>query len=77
MSLRSIFADVFAIPEETVTDTLQLREIRSWDSMSHMVLIARVEEAFDVQFTGDEIADFRTFGDLARALERHKENEAR
>ena len=72
MNLKSIFAEVFAIPKESVTEALALRDIRSWDSMSHMILIARLEETFDVQFTGDEIADFRTFDDVARALERHK-----
>ena len=40
---------------------LNSANISSWDSMSHMMLIARVEEAFSIEFTGDEIADFRTF----------------
>jgi acyl carrier protein len=69
MSLQSIFAEVFAIPQGGVNDSLKLRDIPSWDSMSHMLLIARVEETFRVEFTGDEIADFRTFGDVRKALE--------
>jgi acyl carrier protein len=68
MSLESIFAEVFSVPQARVNDSLALREIPSWDSMSHMILIARVEETFRVEFTGDEIADFRTFGDIRKAL---------
>ena len=69
MSLESIFAEVFSIPQDGVNDSLALRNIPSWDSMSHMILIARVEEAFRVEFSGDEIADFRTLGDVRRALD--------
>lgn len=70
MTLERIFAEVFAIPETTVLDGLALRDISSWDSMSHMMLIARVEETFSVEFTGDEIADFRSVRDIREALSR-------
>jgi acyl carrier protein len=72
MSLERIFAEVFSIPEKMVNDPLDLRDISSWDSMSHMMLIARVEEAFSVEFTGDEIADFRTVRDVREALARRE-----
>ena len=71
MTLEKIFADVFAIPVDTISDTLSLREIGSWDSMSHMVLITRIEEAFLVQLTGDQIADMKTVGDARLALRAH------
>jgi acyl carrier protein len=70
MTLERLFAEVFAIPEKTVNDALALRDISSWDSMSHMMLIARVEETFSVEFTGDEIADFRSVQDIREALGR-------
>jgi acyl carrier protein len=70
MSLERIFAQVFSIPEGTVNDSLSLREISSWDSMSHMMLITRLEEAFSVEFTGDEIADFRSVRDVREAISR-------
>ena len=72
MSLERIFAEVFAIPEDKVTDALALRDISSWDSMSHMMLIARLEESFAVEFTGDEIADFQNVKDVREALDRRK-----
>ncbi len=70
MTLERIFSEVFSIPEETVSDSLALRDISSWDSMSHMTLIVRVEETSAVEFTGDEIADFRTVKDVREALNR-------
>lgn len=70
MTLERIFAQVFSVSENTVNDFLALREIPSWDSMTHMMLIVRLEEAFSVEFTGDEIADFRSVKDIRAALDR-------
>ncbi len=39
--------------------------------MTHMVLITRLEEEFQVQLTGDEIADMQTVGDARRFLAGH------
>jgi acyl carrier protein len=72
MNLERIFAEVFAIPQDRVNDALALRDIASWDSMSHMMLITRLEEVFSVEFTGDEIADFRTVRDIREALGRRQ-----
>lgn len=68
MTLQQIFSEVFNIPESTVNATLELRQISSWDSMSHMVLISRIEEVFNMQLTGDEIADLRCVEDVTKAL---------
>ncbi len=68
MTLENVFAEVFAIPASSVHDTLELRQISSWDSMSHMVLISRIEEVFNMQLTGDEIADLSNVGDARAAL---------
>lgn len=76
MTLERIFAEVFAIGDERVNDALALRDIPAWDSMSHMMLIARLEETFQLEFTGDEIADFRTVKDIREALARRQNNAA-
>jgi acyl carrier protein len=74
MNLERVVAEVFAVDESGVNDELELRAIPSWDSMSHMMLIVRLEEAFSVEFTGDEIADFRSVKDVRGALDRRKTN---
>lgn len=68
MSLEKIFVEVFAIPESTVVDSLALSDIPTWDSMAHMLFIVRLEEVYEIQFTGDEIADLKTVGDTRAAL---------
>lgn len=71
MSFEKIFAEVFAIPESTVIDSLKLLDIASWDSLAHMTLITRLEEVYQVQLTGDEIADMDTVGAARSALRGH------
>ncbi len=67
MSIEEIFANVFSIPQSAIVDALALADIPSWDSMTHMMLIVRLEETYQMQLTGDEIADIRTVADT-RAL---------
>lgn len=71
MSLEKNIADVFALPESSVVDSLRLIDIPTWDSLAHMMLIVRLEEAYEVQFTGDEIADLKSVSDARTILQAH------
>jgi acyl carrier protein len=71
MTVEQIFSEVFSIPANTVQDSLDFRQIAAWDSMAHMTLIARIEEAYKIELTGDEIADLRSVRDV-RAILRHR-----
>lgn len=71
MKLETVVASVFGISESEVSDSTELKSIPAWDSMTHMVLISRLEEQYSVQLTGDEIADMQTIGDARRFLSGH------
>ena len=71
MSLEKIFSEVFGLPEASVVDSLALSDIPNWDSLAHMMLIVRLEETYNIQFTGDEIADIKIVGDARSALLAH------
>ncbi|WP_219135509.1 acyl carrier protein [Janthinobacterium sp. UMAB-60] len=71
MSFEKIFAEVFTIPEHTVIDSMKLKEIASWDSLAHMMLITRLEEVYRIEFTGDDIADMTSVGEARSALRGH------
>lgn len=68
MSLEKIVSEVFNIPEASVLDELEFMDIGSWDSLSHMMLIGRLEDDFKIQFSGDDIADMRSVSDARKAL---------
>lgn len=46
-------------PEQT--KGLEYQSIDAWDSVGHMVLMAAIEEAFDIMLETDDIIDFNSF----------------
>lgn len=68
MKLNAIFSEIFQFPESTLQDQTLFKDIPTWDSLQHMLLITRVEEDFQLQFDGDQIADMRTLGDVRKAV---------
>jgi acyl carrier protein len=71
MKLNAIFAEIFQIPESNMQDDTVLKEVPTWDSLQHMILITRVEEIYRIQFDGDQIADMKTMGDVRKAVLAH------
>ena len=71
MSLESIISDVFSFPAQSVNDALTFREIPRWDSLAHMMLIVRLEETYNIQLSGDEIADMTSVGAARQTLIAH------
>jgi acyl carrier protein len=71
MKLSTIFSEVFQVPASNLRDDTLFKDIPTWDSLQHMLLITQVEDTFQVQFNGDEIADMRTLGDVRKAVLTH------
>lgn len=66
-----IFSEIFTLTDEAVVDSLTLSDIPTWDSLAHMMLIVRLEETYQLQFTGDEIADMKSIGEARHVLRVH------
>lgn len=60
--LRTIFAESLEIPEERVTDDLEYNTLPEWDSISHMSLIAAIEDSFDIMLDTEDVIDMSSFG---------------
>ena len=67
--LLDTFAEALGI--DTVTMELEYNTIPEWDSVAHMVLIAKIEEAFDVMLDTDEIIDMSSPAKALAILEAH------
>jgi acyl carrier protein len=55
--IRKIIADTFNIKENEITPQTNMKEIDSWDSLTHMELIASLEDELGIEFTADEIME--------------------
>lgn len=69
--LVDAFADALMIDAKLVVDSLKYQSIPEWDSISHMVLISNVEEAFDVSIDTDDVIDMSSVGKTKEILAKY------
>ncbi len=68
MTLADIIKESFGVKEADQNDDVVLNSLEQWESMAHMLFITRVEEVFEVEFTGDEIFAMQSIGDIKKVL---------
>ena len=66
--LIPVFRGVLNQPELELTDELTANDVDNWDSLSHMVLISEIEQAFAIKFKLRDINKMRNIGDLVTIL---------
>ena len=59
--LVDAFVEALGIKENEVNDDLKYQGIPEWDSISHMVLISEIEDAFDIEIDTDDVIDMSSF----------------
>ena len=69
--LSEIFSDVFD-DEITVNADTTSADIEDWDSLSHITLIAAIEEAFGMRFSMKEVVGMNNVGELAQIVAARK-----
>lgn len=57
---KEVFMESFDIKEDILA-ALEYQGVETWDSVGHMVLIAALEEKFDIMIEMDDIIDFSSF----------------
>ncbi|MBV8332089.1 MAG: acyl carrier protein [Candidatus Eremiobacteraeota bacterium] len=66
--LAHIVTDVLRVPRDGIADDLDMETTSTWDSLSHMELIAAIEDEFGVALTADEIVSMRSLGAIKGVL---------
>jgi len=67
--LVEIFARVFGVRPDEVTDGLTRGKFELWDSLNHLLLVSEIENELAISFTTDEVLRIKTFKDLREAVE--------
>ena len=57
---ENVFCNTFSI-EKVQLEGLKYQAIQAWDSVGHMVLIAGLEDAFDIMMDTDDIINLSSF----------------
>lgn len=68
--IQSVFRLVFEDNSLFINETTSAKDIKMWDSLIHLELIAAVEDACSVEFTFDEVMSFNNVGDMLRSIEK-------
>ena len=68
MTLAEIIKESFSLKEADQKDDVVLNSLDEWESMAHMLFITRVEEQFNIEFSGDDILNMQSIGDIKKIL---------
>jgi acyl carrier protein len=69
--VTEIVEEVFKLAKGEAERNLSMNEVPSWDSLSHMDLIVAIEDAFQIQLTGDDIADMISIENIRSIISRY------
>ena len=73
--LNKIISRNLEIPEDKIADDISYELESNWDSVTHLKMIAEIEEAFNIQFDIDEIVDLETVGKIKEQVAQKIKNE--
>jgi acyl carrier protein len=66
--LLTILSDTLRLPADAIPDDLDMAGTGTWDSLSHMQLIAAIEDEFTIELTSDDIVAMTSIGEIKRVL---------
>ena len=69
--LRSVFVESLGINAAQVNDELRYNSIPQWDSTAHMILIAQLEQSFNLMLDTDDIIDMSSFAQAKAILAKY------
>ena len=67
--LTAIFCEVFNDSSLILRDEMTASDVENWDSLTHMIMISKVEEGFGVKFKLKELNKLKQVGDIISILE--------
>ncbi|MGB8266580.1 MAG: acyl carrier protein [Candidatus Velthaea sp.] len=62
--LAQLMSEIFKLPAASLSDDLDMQNTGTWDSLSHMELIAAIEDEFHIELTTDEIVEMTSVGKI-------------
>jgi acyl carrier protein len=70
ITLKGMFSELFGASDIEPTDELTAKQVKGWNSVTHIDLICAIEEKFNFEFITSEIARLQNVGDLITVIER-------
>jgi acyl carrier protein len=71
--LQEVFRDVFQDETLAILPEMTAGDVDKWDSITHLIMISKVEEVFNVSFRLKELIKLKNVGDLITLLKEKTE----
>ena len=68
--VEDIFREELEQSDLVLTDETTAEDVEGWDSLSHVQLVAAMEEAFGIEFKSREILSWENVGDLIDSIQK-------
>ena len=68
--VEEIFREELELDDLVLTDETTADDVEEWDSLSHIQLVAAMEETFGIEFKSREILSWENIGDLIDSIEK-------
>lgn len=68
--LQQVFRKVFQQKDLIITTNTSAKDIKMWDSLTHLELISAIEDEFNIQFLFSEVMEFNTVGDMIDVIKK-------
>ncbi len=68
--LQNVFRAIFQNDTLIIQASTSAKDIKMWDSLMHLELIAAIESEFKVEFSFNEVMSFKDVGDMMNAIEK-------
>ena len=66
--LTAIFHEVFSDNTIVLRDDITASDVENWDSLTHMIMITKVEEVFGIRFKLRELNKLKNVGELCNTI---------
>jgi len=66
--LQLIFREVFKDANLEISPEMTAHQVANWDSITHLVMISKVEEVFNIKLKLKELMKLKNVGDLLNLL---------
>ena len=66
--LTAIFCEIFSDNTLVLNDDMTAADVENWDSLTHMMMITKVEEVFRIRFKLRELNKLKNVGDLCQII---------
>ena len=69
---EKIFIKCFGLDKSKLKKDIKYNSVPKWDSVGHMNMIAKLEEAFNISMEMDDIIDFSSYKVGIKMLKKYK-----